>query len=335
MPLILLIIIFLTGCMQLQTIIAEFEAKNPVREKEELGFSIVPPVEEEQKPIVTETDFQASDRSNEGIEVDEIEVVFPVRNKQPSGTLKDKLINPEGNTVRTRINPPEGFVRAQSATSFGDYLRDLPLKEDGAKVHYYDGTLKSNDVYVAVVDMDVGKRDLQQCADAVMRLRAEYLYQSGQYDAIHFNFTNGFNAKYSKWRAGNRIKVKGNKVSWYAGGAKTTKYSSFRKYMNMVFAYAGTLSLSKELKPVSLSAIRIGDVFIKGGSPGHAVIVVDMAVNKYGEKVFLLAQSYMPAQEIQILKNPQNRGLSPWYKADFETLYTPEWTFEVNQLKRF
>jgi len=43
------------------------------------------------------------------------------------------------------------------------------------------------------------------------------------------------------------------------------------------------------LESVSIKNMNIGDVFIVGGSPGHAVIVVDMAVNSDGEKIFLLA----------------------------------------------
>ncbi|MBN2610182.1 MAG: hypothetical protein JXB00_01355, partial [Bacteroidales bacterium] len=53
-------------------------------------------------------------------------------------------------------------------------------------------------------------------------------------------------------------------------------------------------------------------------------------------KVFLLAQSYMPAQDIQILKNPNDKSISPWYSLDFEgDLITPEWTFKKTDLKRF
>ena len=55
----------------------------------------------------------------------------------------------------------------------------------------------------------------------------------------------------------------------------------------MVFAYAGTASLAKELNPTAVQEMKIGDVFIVGGSPGHCVIVVDMAENRStGEKSF-------------------------------------------------
>ncbi len=46
--------------------------------------------------------------------------------------------------------------------------------------------------------------------------------------------------------------------------------------MRIVFAYAGTLSLYEELESVPIKDMDIGDIFVQGGSPGHAVIVVDM-----------------------------------------------------------
>lgn len=108
--------------------------------------------------------------------------------------------------------------------------------------------------------------------------------------------------------------------------------------MDIIYAYAGTISLESELISVDINEIEIGDLFIQGGSPGHAVIVVDMAFNETtGEKLFLLAQSYMPAQETQILVNPMDRDLSPWYSLNFEeeVIPTPEWTFKRSDLKRF
>ncbi|WP_373551214.1 DUF4846 domain-containing protein [Haliscomenobacter sp.] len=249
------------------------------------------------------------------------------------------FIQAEGTSVETRIKPPSGFERtAAPLGSFAAYLRKIPLKPASAGVFFYNGLPKLNQVHVAVMDIDVGTRDLQQCADAVMRLRAEYLFAQKRYTEIHFNFTNGFNCTYPKWREGYRVKVSGNQVSWYKKGAVDGTYKTFRSYLDMVYSYAGTLSLEKELKPTKYSEMNIGDVLIRGGSPGHAVIVVDMAQNpKTGEKLFLLAQSYMPAQDIHILQNPNDPKLSPWYSANTtgEAVLTPEWGFVKGNLRRF
>lgn len=261
-----------------------------------------------------------------------------ISENNPEGNSSITLVNENGTTIEDRFAIPDSFERVEVRQgSFEEYLRQLPLKPCSTKVKYYDGRTKSRDVHEAVVDMDIGDRDLQQCADAVMRLRAEYLYKMELYDKIHFNFTNGFRADYSKWMQGNRISVDKNKTYWVKKTDYSNDYTSFRRYMDMVFAYAGTLSLSKEMKAISLDEMRIGDVFIKGGSPGHCVIVVDMAENKAtGEKLFMLAQSYMPAQDIHILKNPENKDLSPWYPLEFSgDLATPEWSFTKDQLMRF
>lgn len=246
------------------------------------------------------------------------------------------------NNLQNRIPPPKGYARAAvSKGSFAEWLRNFPLKEGKPLVKLYDGRLKGNqNAHYAVLDIDVGNADLQQCADAVMRLRAEYLYAAQRYEAIHFNYTNGFKAAYSQWRQGKRPQIKGNNTTWVAKAQASNSYASFKQYLTNVFNYAGTYSLSKELHSVgSVDAIKAGDVFIKGGFPGHAVIVMDVAVNaQTGKKAFLLAQSYMPAQEIHLLINPkqQETGESPWYYSDFGAiLQTPEWSFEQGSLARF
>ena len=136
---------------------------------------------------------------------------------------------------------------------------------------------------------------------------------------------------------GKRVAINGNKTSWKQSAQPSNTYKDFWNYMEMIFSYAGSLSLSKEMKSIPIEELQSGDVFIQGGSPGHAVIVVDVAVDsKTNKKIFILAQSYMPAQETQVLKNPNDGKLSPWYSLDFgETLYTPEWKFTKNDLKRF
>ncbi len=247
--------------------------------------------------------------------------------------------NIKENTIISRFTPPKGYIRKEvDSTSFAYHLRNLPLKPYGTTVKYHNGKTKNNNnTYAAVIDLPIGKRDLHQCADAIIRLRAEYLYKQKKYDSIHFNFTNGFKADYNNWKKGKRIIVKGNTVFWKQQAKAKNDYYTFWKYLEMVFSYAGTASLEKELKPTTLANIQIGDVFIKGGFPGHAIIVVDMVFHKKtNQKLFILAQSYMPAQELQILTNPNDTSLSPWYTSDFdEILVTPEWVFKKLNLKRF
>lgn len=243
-----------------------------------------------------------------------------------------------GDTLHQRFLAPNGFERTRvDANGFESYLRHLPLKPEGSPLlNFKGGVLEKEGVYAAVVDLPIGNKDLHQCADAVMRLRAEYLWRKGRYNEIHFHFTNGFDVNYEKWMQGYRIVIEGNKTYWTTQPkASSNTYQDFWSYMETIFMYAGTLSLSKELDEVELMDMQIGDVFIQGGSPGHAVIVVDMAVNPENqERVFMLAQSYMPAQNLQILLNPASGDV--WYNThDLYPLETPEWMFKAGSLKRF
>jgi hypothetical protein len=263
-----------------------------------------------------------------------------LNNQQESSESVDfQYLSAEGTNIADRINCPEGFVRIDvSSDSFGYFLRNLELKPDGSDVMLYDGSKKANqNVHVAVLTIDVGDRDLQQCADATMRLWAEYLRSEGRDEEIHFNFTNGFRVDYSKWMEGYRVKVDGNDVSWIKSRLPSNTYETFMDYLKTIFIYAGTLSLSEELESVTLTDLQIGDVFVQGGSPGHAVIVVDMAINiETDQKIFLLAQSYMPAQDIHVLINPNDDDLGPWYILDDRDIYlTPEWKFDKDSLKRY
>lgn len=226
------------------------------------------------------------------------------------------------NNLVARIPAPQGYKRVEVAEgSFAHFLRNLPLKPAGSDLHYYNGQVKGRKYAGAVVDMDFGKSANEQCADAIIFLRASYLWKTQQYAKINFNFTNGFKAEYAKWAQGYRIR---NNKAWVKTRKADYGYQSFRKYLNLVFQYAGTASLSQELKPIGrcwAADIQAGDVIIKGGFPGHAEIVVDVAENEKGERVALLAQSFMPAQEIEIF--PQ------WFSpsANGTRLVTPAWTF--------
>jgi hypothetical protein len=216
--------------------------------------------------------------------------------------------NPDN--LLTRFKTPAGYhqVTAKPGT-FAAYLQSLPLKPVGTQTKTYKGTVAATDIYTAaVVDISVGNEDLQQCADAVMRLRGEYLYHQKKYDAISFNFVSGFKCDYIHYANGYRY----HNGQWALSAKKDYSYPTFMRYMNLVFAYAGTLSLDKELNKVnSPDELKAGDVFIHGGSPGHCFIVMDVVENDQHKKLFLLAQSFMPAQNIQVLQYQ-----SPWFSMD-------------------
>ncbi len=208
---------------------------------------------------------------------------------------------------------PNGYTRV-TANGFGAYLRSVSLKKNNI-VYLYNGTPKANqNAQYAVLDVSVSNRDLQQCADAVMRLRAEYLYSINLFNDILFI---------------------DNDRKPYQFTQPYTR-SHFDTYLLKVFGMCGSASLALQLnhKP-NISNMVIGDVLIRGGFPGHACLVVDMAVNDNGDSIFMLAQSYMPAQDIHILLNPLHNNTSPWYSiADVtDRITTPEYTFSSNELR--
>ncbi len=196
-----------------------------------------------------------------------------------------------GPVVRTihNIAAPSGFHRIALADgSFAAWLRELPLLPDGSLVTRWNGYPKDFQAgHVAVVDLDVGKQNLQQCADTILRLRAEYLWSNGRASEVNA--------------------LPGNPVKWQGGG-----WPTFRRYLNGVFAVTGTATMDAAMaKPAPGHRLIPGDVLVKGGYPGHAVIVLDAAEDGAGNRVLLIGQGYMPAQqlEVQIGHGPQ----TPWF----------------------
>jgi hypothetical protein len=232
--------------------------------------------------------------------------------------------------VVSRFKVPAGYRRtAAPSGTFAAYLQSLPLKPVGTQTKTYTGAIAQTDMFTAgVVDISVGNEDLQQCADVVMRLRGEYLYQQQRYNEIMFHFESGFRCDYVHYANGYRY----SKGRWVLKAKKDYGYPAFMRYMNLVFAYAGTLSLQKELKAVSNPGdLKAGDVFIKGGSPGHCFIVMDVAENSSHDKLFLLAQSFMPAQNLQVLQYDNN----PWFNIDRKSGIWYGELIDKTYLKRF
>jgi uncharacterized protein DUF4846 len=225
---------------------------------------------------------------------------------------------------------PAGYHRVtEEDGSFGAWLRNVTLKKE-TTVYLYNRRPKENqDAQFAVLDVSVGKEDLQQCADAVMRLRAEYLYSRGEYGSITFYTETGRTLNFVQWSASHGGIVDHRRVV-------NLSRSMFDRYLREVFLYCSTRTLARQLMRASLNTVEPGDVLIRAGSPGHAMLVVDVAEDNQGHRTYLLAQSYMPAQDIHIVKNPAD-NLGPWYRADtaLGRVITPEYIFKTNELRKW
>ncbi len=268
------------------------------------------------------------------------------RQPAPAGPTEfaahSKNPNPPGENPWPTIGAiplPPGFHRIKANPhDFASWLRSVPLKKDRT-VYLYNGTPKRNqDAQFAVLDISVGNQDLQQCADAVIRLRAEFLYANRNFINIDFFTEQRVRLNFLEWANGMRFHLLSSRLVPYTLSGDRhycENRSCFDGYLNTVFTYCGTRSLEQQLVPADYSHIAAGDVLIKGGSPGHAMLVVDAAEDSAGHRIFLLAQSYMPAQDIHIVINPGDGRPSPWYRDDpSESLVeTPEWTFTTNQLR--
>lgn len=246
---------------------------------------------------------------------------------------KDKL------TIASRVKVPEGYKRVSYAEgSFQDYLRNYKLKPHGSKIINYDNSEYFWQLgHIGILDIPVPRNGLQQCADALIRVRSEYLWDNNRKDEIGFNFTSGHYCSWKKYAEGYRPKIKGNEVSFHKTASKDTSKSNFYKYLNLIYTYSGTLSLYHELPKINdVSNLKIGDMLIKGGSPGHIAIICDEVVNDKGEKLFLLFQGNTPAQSVHLLKNLEDNDISPWYQLEKDAVIpVSNYTFYDSKFVRF
>lgn len=243
-------------------------------------------------------------------------------------------------TVKTRFPPPKGYKWVnEEKNSFGEYLTNFPLYPQNFPVRdFREIPIQKQYNHAAVLKIDVGSKDLQQCADAWIRLYAEYLYAKKEEDKIGFHFTSGQFLSWKDYKNGIRTTEIKDKVKFTKSAKFDNSYLNFRNYLDLVFNYAGTISLDKESESILKNEdIKAGDFLIKPGSPGHSVFIIGYAQNASGKRVYLLAESFMPAQDIHIIINPLDRKLSPWYVLDVNSpkTITAKYIFDPTSVKRF
>jgi hypothetical protein len=257
---------------------------------------------------------------------------------------------PDGDRLEQRFSPPHHFARVPAAPgSFGEWLRDLPLDPRGTPVVSHRGAVvlpPDHRNLAAVVALDVGAQDLQQCADSVIRLHAEWQWSQGRRDES-YRAASGADMPFAKWALGERITVSGpagSKLTWGPSARADSSHEAFRAYLDGVFGWANTVSLARDTTPVALADLRAGDFVVQPGGPGHAVLILDLATDPEGHRVVLLGQGFMPAQSFQVLHpgkqdpntTPGPEGDGAWFRVEAEGLATPFWPrFPWTALHRF
>lgn len=227
--------------------------------------------------------------------------------------------NPDSYKTIGEIPAPKGFERTEG-NGYSNYLRSIPLRAKGTKVKLYTGgNANYQTLNYAVLDVPLIS-NWEQCADACIRLRSEYLYQAGKYDQIAFKDVNG-------------------KTMSYTGG-KNRK--ALEKYLTKVYGMASTASMDRYMETRELKEIQPGDVFVykarKLEHYGHALMVVDVAVDpKTGERAYLIAEGNTPARDLHILNNFWHPFSAPWFylKGDEKDLWIGPFHYYRKELKKF
>lgn len=249
------------------------------------------------------------------------------------------LLNKDSLTIKTRVNVPKGYKRVPYAKgSFQSYLRNYKLKSFGAKIINYDDTEYFWQLgHVGILDIPVPKNGLQQCADALIRILSEYLWDTNRKDEIGFNFTSGHYCSWKKYADGYRPRINGNNVRFHKTASQNHSKENFYKYLNLIYIYSGTLSLYHELPKIkNVKNLKIGDMLIVGGSPGHIVMICDEAIRANGDKIYLLFQGNTPAQSVHLVKNLEDATISPWYHLEKDAVIpVSNYTFYNSKFVRF
>ncbi len=250
--------------------------------------------------------------------------------------IQERYVDEKSNILKGRLLVPKGFAREiTNENTWEHFIQNQALEKFGSPILKHDGTkILDQKHHVGTLTYDVGEKDLQQCADALIRLRAEYLFGQKRYNEIGFNFTSGNHFTWKSYAEGERPLINGNNVKFIKRAPENalSSYSDFRQYLDIIYNYAGTISLSKELKDSKSSAeLNIGDLIITPGSPGHTVMIADKISDGENEK-YALIEGFTPAQSIHVLSLIGNTWLNIKPGAIIET---PRYTFQNAVIKRF
>lgn len=238
-------------------------------------------------------------------------------------------------SIERKIPVPVGFERIKvPKNSFAEWIRGLPLKEKGTRVFRGCKLKTIQEVHHAVIDIDQERLDCQQGMGSLMRLWAEYLYSQKQYKELTFVTRNDYTMNYAWWLSGFRPCVRDrSKYVMDISKREAPGTRSFRFFLyHYLRSWQGKFHEHDFRHVHSRAGIRPGDFINRGRYKDYSLLVLDIAYNPWKDKaLFLLAQGSVPNQDLQVLANPYDKDLSPWYELKGQTIRTPECSFDRNR----
>jgi len=227
-------------------------------------------------------------------------------------------------SLQNRFQPPVGFQRIlASPNSFGYWLRNLPLLPEGTPVKDYRSRIKvapEDTILAAVVDYDIQGKKLEQCMDIIIRFRAEYLKSQKRVDEIAFYLPINYLLKWNDWKNGFRPIHRGSQINLLKNRSTDSSCNSFDEYLKEIFYHSNTQTAYFNYTRVQFEDIQIGDFIVKKGSHGHAVLILDVAIDSTGNKIALMGHGDTPARQFYILNYKKDE---PWFPLNPTDKYPP------------
>ncbi len=207
----------------------------------------------------------------------------------------------DSRTLQSAIPTPWGFSRnSGNNEELEDWLRHLPILPKGSSIVSHTGDLlPTHDTFffgrhAGVLDMNV-LHSYEQCADMALRLHAEFLFAEHRESAIRFPYKDDH--------------------LQYTGGRSRADLESF-----LVEAYSkiNTRTIIQDFQEITAQELRPGDLIVQEATEsnglGHLFLVLDVAINNFGNKRFLIGEGSTPAQSFHLVKHPFH--LSAWHKIE-------------------
>ncbi len=229
-----------------------------------------------------------------------------------------------GNTILSCINPPAGFHRVEiRKNSFAEWLRNLQLKPPESPVVDFRGKIfksKDDTTVAAVIDWEIKGRRFDQCMDILVRFYAEYLWDKEELEKLNLPLPGKQSLKWTDWEKGFRPKFKGINFDLVKSEKYNSSKKNYNKFLNLVFAESHTQQFYYAYSVIEKQNVQVGDFIVKRGVKGHAVMIVDLAIDPEGNLVALIGQGDTPACEFYLLNYKKD---DPWIPLDFSKEIIP------------